>query len=502
MQTTNDFDTIVIGGGIAGLSAAAHLARAGQRIVLFEQHDRPGGYYTSFVRDGIVFDITAHWTIAHEQVNRMLAGLGAAPIEFVHHPKIGRYVGPTGGEGILLVNDPQRFTRSILDAYPTADAAAVEKLIALALQVEAEIRSVEPRSPDLMGLAGKVRTLIQLPLKLRTVLRYSRMPAVKFLESLFPGEALAGLRATLYMLAPIKDFSAIGLLLYIGFALRGCAYLPAGGAIKAAEAFAGAAVHNGVDIRYGERVARILTGGERVGGVILENGETITSHWVVAASDIRQTFLRFLDPSLVPTAVRRRLEQTPVSGSYVIVSIVLDRNPAAWGFDPIDVFYTDTADIDLALTPDDPECSLISIQFPEFRADTNGPPKFGLQLVAPATFGYRDHWATGPGLARTEAYDQVKHDFAQRLITRAERYMPGLSQHIVSLDIATPLTLHRYTLNDLGAPVGWSYTSTQRWAQRVPFVKGLYLAGHWVGPSGIYNVAQSGRNAAELILRD
>ncbi len=73
-----------------------------------------------------------------------------------------------------------------------------------------------------------------------------------------------------------------------------------------------------------------------------------------------------------------------------------------------------------------------------------------------------------------------------------------MRDHIVSLDIATPLTLHRYTLNDLGAPVGWSYTSTQWWKQRVPFVDGLYLAGHWVGPSGIFNVAQLGKNAAKL----
>jgi phytoene dehydrogenase-like protein len=80
--------------------------------------------------------------------------------------------------------------------------------------------------------------------------------------------------------------------------------------------------------------------------------------------------------------------------------------------------------------------------------------------------------------------------------------MPGLKQHIVSMDIATPVTMHRYTLNDLGASVGWSYTSTQQWKQKVPFIDGLYLAGHWVGPSGIYNVASSGKNAAELILRN
>ena len=85
MANSVSYDTIVIGGGIAGLSAAAHLAKAGKQVILFEQHDKPGGYYPSFVRDGIIFDITAHRTVAHVQVNRMLAGLGAEPIEFVHH---------------------------------------------------------------------------------------------------------------------------------------------------------------------------------------------------------------------------------------------------------------------------------------------------------------------------------------------------------------------------------------------------------------------------------
>ena len=78
-------DTIVIGGGIAGLSAAAHLAKAGKKVVLFEQHDKPGGYYTSFVRDGIIFDITAHWTVAHERVP-FVDGLYLA----------GHWVGPSG----------------------------------------------------------------------------------------------------------------------------------------------------------------------------------------------------------------------------------------------------------------------------------------------------------------------------------------------------------------------------------------------------------------------
>ena len=82
-----------------------------------------------------------------------------------------------------------------------------------------------------------------------------------------------------------------------------------------------------------------------------------------------------------------------MSGSYVILSIALDRDPAAWGFDQMDVFYTDTTDINLALTPDNPEHSLISFQFPEFRMKTGGEQHFGLQLVAPATVSTPDRTA-------------------------------------------------------------------------------------------------------------
>ena len=83
-----------------------------------------------------------------------------------------------------------------------------------------------------------------------------------------------------------------------------------------------------------------------------------------------------------------------------------------------------------------------------------------------------------------------------------ESRIPGLREHIVHLDVATPLTMHRYTLNDRGAPVGWGYKNPLRWKQRVAFLPGLYQAGHWVGPSGVVNAAVSGKHAAQLALRD
>ena len=50
------YDSVVVGGGIAGLTAAAYLARAGKSVILFERQSKVGGLVQTFDRNGIYFD--------------------------------------------------------------------------------------------------------------------------------------------------------------------------------------------------------------------------------------------------------------------------------------------------------------------------------------------------------------------------------------------------------------------------------------------------------------
>ncbi|MCE7738613.1 MAG: hypothetical protein KAU62_18360, partial [Candidatus Heimdallarchaeota archaeon] len=164
-----------------------------------------------------------------------------------------------------------------------------------------------------------------------------------------------------------------------------------------------------------------------------------------------------------------------------------------------------TNDIVEAGKPNNPEKNSFVAKFntlhdESFKLKGAKAEHHGIHLLSPATFDYSNHWKAGKRLNRGEKYTKFKEKFAQKLIKRMEERIPNLSKHIVQMDISTPLTYHRYTLNHHGSGLGW--TDMLLWKQKIRFMKGLYHSGMWsfLGPM-VEPSMQSGRNAAELVLK-
>ncbi len=126
----------------------------------------------------------------------------------------------------------------------------------------------------------------------------------------------------------------------------------------------------------------------------------------------------------------------------------------------------------------------------------------GQQTVAIAAFAPYELFADGTGIK--PRYTEIKEEIAQKIISVAEKVIPGLSRHILVRDASTPLTYERETLNRHGATMGW-YLSAKEFSsirsQQTPIAH-LYQAGHWTFPGGgIPMVILSGINAAQLVFK-
>jgi len=114
------YDYIVIGAGLGGLTAGAKLAKEGKKVLMLEQHDRPGGCATTFKRKEFTMEVGLHemdGLYPGDMKNKMFADLGVLEkVEFLPVPEFYRFRNER--YDLVIPHDPEAAREILKAAFP------------------------------------------------------------------------------------------------------------------------------------------------------------------------------------------------------------------------------------------------------------------------------------------------------------------------------------------------------------------------------------------------
>ncbi len=497
-------DVAVIGAGVAGLTAAAILSKAGLKVTVFEREPQAGGYLAAFRRGDFIFDTSIQW------LNQFRAGgfsyrihkfLGEDGPSYQKLERIHRY--KSSHHDYLLTSNPLDFRDQLIHDFPV-ERDGIMSLFAAAEKLGQHMRFLDDR----------MRAACTMTFREKLSHAFAMMRWVWPIRHLVSTTAKKGLlryfkSSELLDLFHSND-TMMSVLVPLGFAFTGdFQALPAGGGETMVEWLSKIILKQGGEIRLNSPICEVLLDEHRQAtGVRLATGQIIRADYVVAACDSHALFSDMLPRKAISDKWRGRMEHADLYHSSFSIYLGVDCPPSELGLNEALIHLTDDAFLPPERISGEAHSTAISVSAPSFRDPSLAAPGKGTLLIqCPAYLAYQERWKTGPDLERGEAYNTLKKQYAEILLERVEtNLIPGLRQHIEEISIATPVTFYRYTLNRGGGIMGLRPTQKNiraGLAQIKTPIKHLLLGGHWAAYGGGVPIAtQTAVNASLLILRD
>ena len=347
---------------------------------------------------------------------------------------------------------------------------------------------------------------------MREFLRIAGINIYDVLEEKFESPLLKGALALDAVLGtnlgPRSNNSVLSLLHRLSGEARGNdgPSIPEGGMGAIAEALAAAARDAGATIRTRSPVARILTEGDAVAGVELEDGEKIAAGTVVSNADPARTLLQLLGSRHLETGFVHRIRHFRSKGMAAKLHLALDgppafaRLPAGLAGERLiiapDLVYLEHAFDHAKYGQCSPDPAL-EITVPTAHDGTLAPPG---RHVLSAIVSYAPHDPRASG-------DGARREFLERTLAVLERHAPGLRRQVVASELLLPADIERefritgghWHHGELALDQFMMMRPVPGAAQYAMPVGGLFLCGAGCHPGGGV-MGSAGRNAANAVL--
>lgn len=485
---------VVIGAGLSGLAAGCYARMNEHPTVILEQQGKPGGGAATWSQNGFLIDPGPHLIWGHgpgTATYDLYRELGVLPQRRVMPLKAWVLIDEKGGHRLDLTSPPEKLEEEMKRISPQ-DTDAIEDLIDAIMAIEpCTVMDLSASRPtDMVGPVSRLHSLW----KTRKYLSYLRgrwdrplsQLSLEFhdpflqrlVTSLCLPEAPAWLGVTMLSLA---SNGALGQL--------------EGGSDGLIGAINARFADLGGRLECRSRVERILVDGGRVTGVRLSDGRTEPAEIVVSASDGRETIYKMLEGKNVHDEIERRYRDwracRPLVGISIGTSLALDATP------PLQTMLLDRP---MSVGTVSAYSMVVRHYGPGQRSAPPGKSLLRTELESDWHFWYKLR-----ALDR-KMYEEEKSRIGREVVSRLEGLFPGITARAEMVEVSTPFTYWKYTMDNEGSCSGWAPTPEMLRSKPIrtlPGLSGLYMAGQWVVPgTGVPSRLFSGKHAIQMMCWD
>jgi len=431
----DEYDVIVIGSGLAGLTAANTLAKSGQSVLLLEHHYQLGGMATWFKRrGGHIFDISLH----------------GFPVGMIKSCR--RYWTREIADSIVQLQNI-RYDNPMFSLSTTFTREDFSRLLREKFEIAPETIEAFFDAARAMNFYDDQHVTIG-----------------DFFQRFFPGREdvirLLMEPITYANGSTLEDPAVAYGIVFSNFMSQGV-YTFSGGTDRLITLMQAELLKNGVDLRIRAEVEKVHVERGRVAGVTV-NGRRINARSIVSNANLKQTIFRLVGEEQFAPKFVEEAQAVRLNNSSCQVYIALKPG------EPIDescgdLLFSSTAPLfrTEALLSRDITSRTYSFYYPRTR------PGSDRSLVVSSTNANFHDWAD----LSEEDYQASKQDLIETTIDALEKYVPDIRPKIDHVEASTPRTFEHYTKHQQGASFGTKFEGlavSRGLPQQLP---GLFHAG-------------------------
>ncbi len=490
-----EYDAIIVGGGLSGLTAASLLAKRHFKVAVIEKSYQPGGSCGVFKRGHVTFD----------QGSAMLYGFGEAgfnahrfvfncleePIDIIRHDLL--YCVNFKGRRINFWADIDKFVIELADVFPN-EKKNIERFYHDMLKMYQHVMVEAPTYSTADEINPKValKSMLRHPVSYVRFLGYLNKSAKSLLDKYFNDPEILKFFDKLtstYCYATVEESPAVlAAVMFVDNHLGG-SYYPAGSTLFLPGKLEKVIEENGGDMFLQREAVSIVFESGRPTGVKLDDGRELFASNIIYSGTVWNLYGKLIDPKY--SSERRRewaKQQVPTYPSVVLYAVVEKG-----------VIPKDTAPIEMLVgNPDKLDESEVTAYILSIDDKTLCKEDEHTVVAIGPTF---EGWDTKDD----REYQSKKQSEQTRLIGVLEKRFPGFEQAVRYAEVATPKTIERYTLKNGGSVAGPKQMLGQHMFRRLHTRTewdNLFCCGEsTVMGTGTPTVTTSGLSAANALLK-